>query len=234
MILLGKNLMRSTKTPRRLLVLAAVLTLGAMQPCRGGNAPDFGRWEKEIAAFEAKDMAAPPPKDAILFAGSSSIRLWNLKKSFPDLGVINRGFGGSQIADSTHFAPRIILKVQPRVIVFYAGDNDVANGRTAEQVFNDFKDFADLIHKELPKTRIVFISIKPSPARLKMVDEQQKANGLIEAYCKKNDTLTYIDAATPMLGENGKPRQELFGKDGLHMNDKGYALWASLLKAYLK
>jgi lysophospholipase L1-like esterase len=101
-------------------------------------------------------------------------------------------------------------------------------------VFDDFKDFADLIHKELPKTRIVFISIKPSPARWKMVGNQRKANALVEAYCKKNDTLAYIDAATPMLGEDGKPRQELFGKDGLHMNDKGYDLGASLLKAHLK
>jgi lysophospholipase L1-like esterase len=101
-------------------------------------------------------------------------------------------------------------------------------------VFDDFKDFAGLIHKGLPKTKIVFISIKPSPARWKMVEEQRKANALIEAYCKKNDTLAYIDAAGPMLGEDGKPTPELFGKDGLHMNDKGYELWASLLKAHLK
>jgi lysophospholipase L1-like esterase len=228
--------MQSTAKQRCLFgVVAVVLALaGAMRPCRGDDAADFGRWEKEIAAFEAKDAAVPPPKGAVLFAGSSSIRLWNLKKSFPDLAVINRGFGGSEIADSTHFAPRIVLKAKPRVIVLYAGDNDVANGKTADQVFDDFKDFADLIHKELPKTRIVFISIKPSLARWKMVGEQRKANGLIKAYCKKNDYLTYVDTAAPMLGEDGKPRQELFAKDGLHMNDKGYALWASLLKEHLK
>jgi lysophospholipase L1-like esterase len=221
---------------RRLFGLAAVVLAlaGAMRPCRGDDTRDFGRWEKEIAAFEAKDAAALPPKDAILFAGSSTIRLWNLKKSFPDLAVINRGFGGSEIADSTHFAPRIIVKAQPRVIVFYAGDNDTANGKTAEQAAADFKDFADLIHRELPKTKIVFISIKPSLARWKMVEEQRKANALVEGYCKKNDYLTYLDAATPMVGEDGKPRPELFGKDGLHMNDKGYELWASLLNPYLK
>jgi len=222
--------------PRAVLCLAAVVLAlaGDMRPCRGGPAPDFGRWEKDIAAFETKDTAAPPPRDAVLFAGSSSIRLWDLKTSFPGLDVINRGFGGSQIADSTHFAPRIILKAEPRVIVFYAGDNDVAVGKTPGQVFDDFQDFAALIHKELPKTRIVFISIKPSPARWDMVDKQRKANGFVEAYCKKNDYLAYVNVATPMLGEDGKPRQELFGKDGLHMNDKGYDLWASLLKAYLK
>jgi lysophospholipase L1-like esterase len=221
--------------PRPLPCLAVVLAFASvMRPCRGGDARDFGRWEKEIAAFEAKDKTAPPPQGSVLFAGSSTIRLWNLKKSFPDLAVINRGFGGSEIADSTHFAPRIIIKAQPRVIVFYAGDNDIANGKTVEQVAGDFKDFADLIHKELPKTKIVFIAIKPSPARWNMVDKQSKANGLVAAYCKKNDYLTYLDAATPMLGEDGKPRPELFGKDGLHMNDKGYELWASLLKPYFK
>jgi lysophospholipase L1-like esterase len=204
------------------------------QPCRADDAPDFSRWEKDIAAFEKRDADAPPPRDAALFAGSSSIRLWDLKKSFPDLDVINRGFGGSQIADSTQFAPRIILKSRPRVIVFYAGDNDIAAGKTPGQVSDDFRAFADLVHRELPKTRIVFISIKPSPARREMADRQKKANGLIEAYCKGNDYLAYLDVATPMLGDDGKPREELFGKDGLHLNEKGYALWASLLKPCLK
>ncbi len=228
--------MRAVQLMRRFMYFAAAMLILAagLPPCQGYDARDFGRWEKEIVAFEAKDAAAPVPKDAVLFAGSSSIRLWNLKKSFPDMAVVNRGFGGSEIADSTHFAPRIIIKAQPRVIVFYAGDNDIANGKTAAQVSGDFKDFADFIHKELPKTKIIFISIKPSPARWKMEAEQRKANGLVEAFCKKNDYLAYLDAVAPMLGDDGKPKQELFGKDGLHMNDKGYELWASLLKAYLK
>jgi lysophospholipase L1-like esterase len=196
--------------------------------------PDFSRWEKDIAAFEKQDKETPPPKNAVLFAGSSSIRLWDLKKSFPNLDVINRGFGGSQIADSTQFAPRIILKAEPRVIVFYAGDNDIAGGRTPEQVVEDFQSFATLVHKELPKTKILFISIKPSVARWSMADKQQKANEQIEAWCKKNDYLAYVDVVKPMLGDEGKPRKELFVKDGLHLNDKGYELWASLLKPSLK
>jgi len=218
---------------RKHLVFLAMI---AVSPCllADDKQPDFSRWEKDIAAFEQKDKDKPPPKNGVLFAGSSSIRLWDLKKSFPDLDAINRGFGGSQIADSTHFAPRIILKQEPRLIVFYAGDNDVAAGKTPEQVSDDFQDFAKTVHKELPKTKIVFISIKPSIKRWEMADKQKKANELIEAFCKKNDYLTYLDVVKPMLGGDGKPRPELFAKDDLHMNEKGYEMWASLLKPLLK
>jgi hypothetical protein len=142
---------------------------------RADDKPDFSRWEKDIAAFEMKDKESPPPKGAVLFAGSSSIRLWDLKKSFPTLEAINRGFGGSQIADTTHFAPRIILKTEPRIIVLYAGDNDLAAGKKPDQVSKDFQAFAQVVHKQLPKTRIVFVAIKPSPARWHLVDKQTKA-----------------------------------------------------------
>jgi lysophospholipase L1-like esterase len=192
------------------------------------------KWEKEIAAFEAQEKEKTPPQKAIVFVGSSSIRLWDLKKSFPDLDVINRGYGGSQIADSVHYADRIIVKHKPRLVVFYAGDNDIALGKTPEQVSEDFQSLAEIIHKDLPKTTIIFIAIKPSPSRWALLDKQRKANGLIEAFCKKGERLTYLDVVTPMLGEDGKPRSGLFQKDGLHLNFEGYKLWASLLKPLLK
>jgi lysophospholipase L1-like esterase len=220
---------------RPFLVPAAALgVLFFVHNIRADDKPDFSKWEKDIAAFETHDKDAPPPKNAVLFAGSSSIRLWDLKKSFPDLNAINRGFGGSQIADSTHFAPRIILNLEARLIVFYAGDNDIAAGKTPEQVSDDFQSFAKTVQKELPKTKIVFISIKPTPKRWEMVDKQKKANELIAAFCNKDERLIYLDVVKPMLGDDGKPRPELFTKDDLHMNEKGYALWASLLKPYLK
>jgi lysophospholipase L1-like esterase len=195
---------------------------------------DFGKWEKEIAAFEARDKEKAPPQKGIVFVGSSSIRLWDLKKSFPDLDVINRGFGGSQIADSVHFADRLIVKHEPRLVVFYAGDNDIAAGKTPDRVAEDFKSLVEILHKDLPKTKIVFIAIKPSPSRWALLDKQRKANALIEAFCKKDERLTYLDVATPILGDDGKPRQNLFQKDGLHLNAEGYKLWASLLKPLLK
>src|SRR5262249_34572144 len=181
-----------------------------------------------------QDKEKPPPKNAVLFAGSSSIRLWDVSKSFPGLDVINRGFGGSQLADSTHFAPRIILKHQPRMVVLYAGDNDLAFGKTPEQVSGDFQAFVKAIHQELPKTKIAFISIKPSIQRWKLVDKIKKANSLVEAFCKQDGRLTYVDVFMPMLGEDSKPRPELFVKDGLHLSDRGYELWTSILKPYLK
>lgn len=214
--------------------LIALLVCLLTRPCRADDNPAFARWEKDIAAFERQDRQKPPPQHAVVFVGSSSIRLWDLHKSFPDLDAINRGFGGSQLADSVHFAPRIVLKYEPRLVVLYAGDNDIAAGKSPERVADDFRDFVRVVHGRLPKTRIAYISIKPSLLRRALWEKMRKANALIEAACKQGEGLTYIDAATPMLGADGKPRAELFRKDGLHLNDKGYALWASLLKPVLK
>jgi lysophospholipase L1-like esterase len=193
----------------------------------------FEKWEKAIAALEAQDAKSPPPSNAVLFAGSSSIRLWDLKKSFSDLATINRGFGGSQIVDSTHFAPRLIHKQKPHTIVFYAGDNDLASGKSPAQVAADFKAFASAVHQELPRARIIFIAIKPSVARAKLFDKQKEANALIESFCKQDERLKYLDVVTPMLTD-GQPRAELFVKDGLHLNPMGYELWTKLLQPHLE
>jgi lysophospholipase L1-like esterase len=206
----------------------------ATAAARAQDRPDFGKWEKAVAAFEQQDKEKPPPKHAVLFAGSSSIRLWDLPKAFPGLDVVNRGFGGSQVADSVHFAPRLILKHEPRLVVFYAGDNDIAAGKLPERVYEDFQALVQAIHKELPKTKVVFLAIKPSLARWAQVEKQRQANALVEGLCKKDDRLLYLDVFKPMLGEDGKPRPELFAKDGLHLNEKGYELWASLLQPILK
>jgi len=196
--------------------------------------PDFSRWEKAIAAFEQNDQADPPPKHAILFAGSSSIVFWDLKRSFPDLATINRGFGGSQLADTVHFADRIIVKAQPRTIVFYSGDNDLARGRSPAQVRDAFRDFVATVHKDLSNTKIVFIGIKPSPSRWKLVEQQKQANALIEADCKADPRLLFIDTFPAMLGDDDRPRPGLFRKDNLHLSPRGYELWNSLVKPGLK
>ncbi len=192
------------------------------------------RWEKSIAAFEEKDRTSPPPHNAVLFVGSSSIRFWDVKKSFPDLEVINRGFGGSELADSVRFADRIVLPYEPRTVVLYAGDNDLASGKTPEQVAEDFRQFAKVVNERLPKARIIFLSIKPSPARWKLVDKSRTANELIAGQCKADPRLKFLDVGTSLLGADGKPRPELFRQDGLHLNAKGYEIWASLLKPHLQ
>ena len=132
---------------------------------------NFSRWEKDIAAFEKRDRDKAPPKNPIVFVGSSSIRLWDLSKSFPHLTAINRGFGGSHMADAAHFAPRIVLIYDPRLIVLYAGDNDIAAGKTPERVRDDFQAFVKTVHAKLPKVRIVFICIKPSLRRWASIDK---------------------------------------------------------------
>ncbi|HAH46047.1 SGNH/GDSL hydrolase family protein [Gimesia sp.] len=194
---------------------------------------NFERWEKSISQFEKQDQEQGIKPGGILFVGSSSIRMWDLDKYFPDQPVINRGFGGSEIVDSTHFADRIIIKHKPKVIFLYAGDNDLARKKTAAEVAADFKKFVAKIHKSLPKTRIVFIAIKPSLSRWKLADTIQKANQLIAAQCANNELLEFADVWDPMLGEDGKPRPELFKSDGLHMEHAGYLVWKKAVQPYM-
>ncbi len=192
------------------------------------------KWESEIASFEAADKTNPPPKSAVLFVGGSSIRLWQtLAQDFPEHRVINRGFGGSHVADSVAFADRIIIPYKPKIIVLYAGDNDIADGKTPDQVLSDFKSFVVKIHKDLPTSRIAYVSIKPSLARWHLVDKIRTANQLIAEYSRANDNVVFIDIFTPMLDDEGKPRKELFVSDGLHLNAKGYELWTSVIKPHL-
>lgn len=194
---------------------------------------NFERWEKSISQFEKQDQEQGVKQGGILFVGSSSIRMWDLDKYFPGQSVLNRGFGGSEIVDSTHFADRIVIKHQPKVIFLYAGDNDLARKKTAEEVAADFKKFVAKVHKSLPETRIVFIAIKPSISRWKLADTIQQANKLIAAQCAKNELLEFADVWEPMLGEDGKPRPELFKSDGLHMEHAGYLIWKKAVTPYM-
>ncbi|HQR42257.1 MAG TPA: SGNH/GDSL hydrolase family protein [Gemmatales bacterium] len=192
-----------------------------------------GIWEKEIAQFEAGDKKRMPPSEGVLFVGSSSIRLWKVERSFPDLPVINRGFGGSHLGDSLYYADRIILKYSPKSIVLYAGDNDLADGVSPEQLGREFQQLTSLIHEKLPRTHIYVIGIKPSPARWALFDKQTETNQLIARLCAQDARLHYVDIVKLMLNDAGRPRPELYKEDGLHVNDKGYALWASVLKPLL-
>jgi lysophospholipase L1-like esterase len=192
-------------------------------------------FEKEIRAFEEADKEKMPPRGAALFVGSSSIRLWKtLEQDFPNLAVINRGFGGSTVRDSIGYADRIIVPYHPKRIVLYAGDNDVAQGMTAEQVFADYKELVAKVRQKLPDVRIDFIAIKPSIRRWAMVDRMREANRLVREYARGQKNLGYIDVFTPMLGDDGMPRKELFVEDGLHLSAKGYALWTEIVGRSLK
>jgi lysophospholipase L1-like esterase len=191
------------------------------------------KWENDISAFEASDRESPPPTGAVLFVGSSSIRLWKLPQWLPDLTAINRGFGGSQIADVNRHLKRIVLPYKPSQIVFYAGDNDINAKKTPARVTDDFNAFVTAVRRDLPETRIIFVAIKPSLKRWDQFATQQQANDAIREICEASPQLTYLDVVTPMLGDNGEPKPELFADDGLHLNDAGYRLWTDLLKKHL-
>jgi len=192
------------------------------------------QWGQEIHAFEAADKSNPPPRDAVLFIGSSTIRYWtNVAQAFPGHQVINRGFGGSHLSDSVAFVDRIVTPYKPKLVLLYAGDNDIASGMSPEQVLGDFKAFAARIHAALPKTRIAYLAIKPCPAREKFLDRVKATNRLIREYTAGDERLIYADTFTPILTEDGRPRADVYGQDGLHLNARGYALWASILTPIL-
>lgn len=193
-----------------------------------------GKWDSAMQAFEKRDAERPFPKQGTVFVGSSSIRLWNLEKSFPNSGYLNRGFGGSEIADSIEFLDLLVLKHEPRVVVMYAGDNDIAKGKSPEEVAGDFETFASRLHAKLPHTKVYYIAIKPSLKRWNLFPQGSAANEQIRKHCESDPRLEFVDIAAPMLGDDGKPRPELFVEDGLHLSPVGYELWNSIVARHLK
>ncbi len=218
---------------RRVLLAVVLVTLCGGAPDAQTAKDKENRWEPNIRKFEEQDRRQMPPAGGILFVGSSSIVGWDLDKCFPGLPVINRGFGGSQIADSVHFADRIILPYRPKVVVLYAGDNDVAHGKSPRQVLADYRQFVAKVRGALPDTRIVFIAIKPSIRRWHLVGQMREANRLIQSLTEQDERLVFVDVDGPMIGPDGKPRPELFKPDGLHLNAEGYELWSNLVLPHL-
>ncbi len=197
------------------------------------NAQPFAN---EIAAFKKQDAVSLPQKNEILFVGSSSFRMWkDVQAAFPNHVIINRGFGGSAIPDVIRYADDIIFPYQPKQIVIYCGENDIASSDTvtAEMTRDRFKGLFEMIRAKMPDVPIVFISIKPSPSRWSMKDRMIKANALIKKYLKKQKHTTFISVWKAMLGKDGKPLPDIFIGDNLHMNAKGYAIWQKLIEPHL-
>ena len=194
---------------------------------------DPDRWERAIRAFEERDRANPVASGGIVFLGSSSFRRWDLDRSFPGKELINRGFGGSQMADALRYLDRIVLPLKPRTLFVYEGDNDLARGKSPVTVEREFKQLVARVHEALPETRIVFVGVKPSIRRWHLIGLARDANARVRAIAQENDLVEFIDVDTPLLGANGEPRRELFVDDELHLNDAGYAIWADLVAPYL-
>lgn len=190
----------------------------------------------EIEAFKKEDSVNPPPKNAILFVGSSSFKLWtNVQSYFPGYKIINRGFGGSSLPDAIRYAPEIIIPYQPKQVVIYCGENDfTADGVTAEIVYDRFTTLFEIIRASLPKTHVLFVSFKPSPSRLKFLPEMVKANAMIKNYLKGYRKTNYVDVYSRMLLADGTPMPDIFKTDKLHMTEAGYVIWQKAIKPYLK
>jgi len=229
--------MNSRTAASLLLVVTLLVTgfVGARPPAASAPSRSASeKWESEIAAFEQADRRAPPPSGGIVFVGSSTIRLWkSLADDFRDYPVINRGFGGSELADSVYFADRIVIPYKPRLVVLFAGTNDINAGRSPQQVCDDFKAFVAKVRAALPETRIAYLSISPAPVRWSQADRQQEANRLIQEVIRQGDNLDYIDEWSQFLGPDGKPREELFQPDRLHSNEAGYKLRAQIVRPHL-
>jgi len=209
-----------------------LLTLLAFQFSQAQQAP----FQDEINQFKQQDKQHFPPKNAILFVGSSSFRKWtDVQNYFPGYTIINRGFGGSTLPDVIHYAPDIIFPYHPKQIVIYCGDNDLASSDTvtAETVFERFKTLFTMIRQKQPDVSVVFVSIKPSPSRENLMPKMKQANTLIQQFLKTQQHAAYVDVFTPMLNDAGKPREELFLEDMLHMKPAGYAIWKKALQPYL-
>ncbi len=216
----------------RTALLLFLLTFGVFAQNQVEN-PDPLRFEKEISYFKNYDARNSFPQKAVLFVGSSSIRLWKTHLAFPAFPVINRGVGGSHISDVLFFYDSIVKKYRPALIVFYAGDNDIAAGKSVDKVFNDFKTFFNRVKKDMPRTKVIYLPIKPSILRWKFWDEMKKVNEKVLELSRREKNLFYADLASVLL-KNGEPDPELYIKDGLHLNENGYEKWNNVLRPILQ
>jgi lysophospholipase L1-like esterase len=189
----------------------------------------------EIKAFETKDSLAMPTTKQILLVGSSTFRFWTTsKEDLADYPTINRGFGGSQMSDVNFYFDRIVSKYQPKMILVYEGDNDLAAGESPESIFEDFKTFAEKVKTQLTNVKVGYCSIRPSIARTNIRDKQLKVNELIKEFCKKNKGFYFIDFYQEYFLPNGDLMPDVFVSDQLHLNKKGYEIWAKATRKFLK
>jgi lysophospholipase L1-like esterase len=192
-------------------------------------------WD-DIQAFKKQDSLSFPPKNAILFIGSSSFTMWkDVQTYFPSYTIINRGFGGSSLPDVIRYADDIISPYHPKQIVIYCGENDIAASDTvtAKLVFNRFRQLFTIIRNRYPKVKVTYVSMKPSPSRQLLLPKMISGNESIKKYLSSKKRTTYVDVYKEMIDDEGKPRSDIFLDDNLHMNKTGYVIWQKLIEPHL-
>jgi lysophospholipase L1-like esterase len=201
----------------------------------GIDGPDPLRFKENIDALIGKKQVQKIEPGGIMFLGSSSIRMWeSLEKDFEKYPVYNLGFGGSHISDVLYYFEDLVLPFKPSLIVFYEGDNDLASGKSPEQVFHDFKEFHKLIKQDLPGIHIGFIAVKPSPSRWHLRKNYELLNQKILSYSLEVGNITFIDIYSHMIGPEGRPIPSLYLKDSLHMTPEGYDLWEKMIRPFIE
>jgi len=195
-----------------------------------------GKFWDEIRSFKVADSVQPPPRRAIVFVGSSSFRMWkDINRDFPNHKIINRGFGGSSLPHVIEYADEIIIPYKPKQVVIYCGENDFMNDTVTSQIVTErFTRLFQLLRKEVPRANILFVSMKPSPSRQRLMPQIAAANAAIQEYIKGQRRASFVSIWEPMLDSNGVPRKELFLEDMLHMNTQGYAIWQKAIEPHLR
>ncbi len=192
-------------------------------------------FEREIVAYEKQDSLSMPKKGQILFLGSSSFRLWkSFDADMSGVPAFNRGFGGSTLKDALYYFDRMVVKYQPKWIFMYEGDNDLAKGQSPEEIRDEFIEFSARLKKVLPKTKLVFVAARPSLARTSLLEKQRKLNSLIQEVVNGNKLLFYLDMHYPFFTPEGTLMQDIFVADKLHLNEKGYGIFANQIKNFIQ
>jgi lysophospholipase L1-like esterase len=213
------------------LVLTILLLVPALSTAASPY-PDPLRFAADIEAFTAADLIASPAAGGVLCIGSSSLRFWHgtMVDDLQPLTLIPRGFGGSTMLDVLFYSDRIVVPYRPRAILVYEGDNDLEAGVSPARFLATVQQFLEVVRATLPDTRVYLMSVKPSPSRRRFWPQMQQANAMLDELCAADPGLTYLDVATPMLGDDGQPRAELFLADNLHLNALGYAVWTKVVR----
>ena len=218
----------------RLLSLVILLWPISLAYVQEASDPDPNRFSGSFSTFAEQDRDRPFAKGVIVFVGSSSVRKLDIPRYFPGIVALNRGFGGAHISDVNHYLEQAVLQYEPGTVVFFCGGNDLWSDKSPAQVRADFDEFTQRLFEGLPKAKLIVLATRPSPKRIRIIEQEHQLNALFKAAADRDQRVTYLDgSASRFLDKAGKPRPELYAKDRLHMNHAGYLIWGEIIRPHL-